>query len=143
MAYRSRKEYKVYIRHTKKVQSTGACEFCKIKEGNAQFVASTKSFLVIKNIFPYSYFDYRRVSDHLMVIPIKHTDTLSSLTPEEATEYVKLISSYESKGYDVFARAPSSKQKSVPHQHTHLIKHIGKELHTVIYTKKPFIRIAR
>lgn len=143
MSYRSRKETKIYKNYARKVQADGICEFCKVNEGNPQFVAATTSFKIIKNTFPYSFFDYHKVSDHLLVIPIKHTDTLSSLSPKEASEYIQLISSYESKGYDVFARAPSSKQKSVTHQHTHLIKPVGKELRTIIYTKKPFIRIAR
>lgn len=141
MSYRSRRERKAYSRHIKKVQPTGICEFCGINEGHPDFITGTGSIKVIRNTFPYSYFDYHKVDDHLMVVPVKHTDTLSSLSPQEASEYIKLISSYEAKGYDIFARAPTSKQKTVLHQHTHLIKPVGKEIKTFIYSKKPFVRI--
>jgi len=141
MSYRSRKENKTYSRYTKNVQKAGVCEFCDIKEGDEGFVKELTYFKVIYNKFPYTFFDYHKITDHLLVIPKKHTDTISSFTADEALEYTQLVGDYEAKGYDVFSRAPSSKQKSVPHQHTHLIKPVGKEIKTMIYTKKPFIRV--
>lgn len=143
MAYRSRKEYDPYKQHTKQVRAVGACEFCKITAGNDQLVEETASFKVIKNIFPYSFWDYRRVVSHLMIIPKLHTDTLSDISPAQAAEYIQLMGRYESNGYDVFARAPSSIQKSVPHQHTHLIKTEGKSVKIVLHTTKPYFRFIR
>jgi ATP adenylyltransferase len=141
MPYRNRKEYKVYRRHTDRVRRSGVCEFCKIDKGSNQFVEGTKSFKVIKNIFPYSFWDERQVVDHLMVVPRKHIDTLDDISPTEASEYLKLIGSYESRGYDVFARAPTSVTKSVPHQHTHLIKPDKKRMKMLFFIKKPFFRV--
>lgn len=139
---RTRKEEKVYRKYRKKIKASGECQFCKIAEGHDQFIKETGSFVVIRNRFPYSIWDSQRVTDHLMVVPKRHTDTLSDITPDQASEYLHLIGSYERKGYDVFARHPGSKIKSVFHQHTHLIHTDGKILKTLLYKKKPFIRIA-
>ena len=78
-----------------------------------------------------------------MVIPKKHIDSLNDLTTDEAVEFVGLIGSYESRGYNVWARAPQSVIKSVVHQHTHLIKPGTKKKRFVLYNKKPYIRLTR
>ena len=141
MSYRARKEFKVYKKHTQKTREAGICEFCRITAGSDQFIEETASFKVITNIFPYSLWDYRKVVEHLMVVPKVHTETLDDITEQQAAEYLKLISGYESRGYDVFARAPVSTQKSVPHQHTHLIKTRGKAVKALVYIKKPYLRV--
>ncbi len=143
MAYRSRKEHQPYKTRTKQVQTTGGCEFCKIETASDQLVEQTASFKVIKNIFPYSFWDYRRVSHHLMIIPKWHTDTLKDIRSDQAAEYMSIVSRYESRGYDVFARSPGSIQKSVPHQHTHLIKTGGKSVKFILYIAKPYMRFIR
>ncbi len=141
MSYRDRKHYKVYKKHTLKTRAAGVCEFCKIKAGSDQLVEETESFKVIKNIFPYSLWDYRQVSEHMMVVPKLHTETLDDISEHQAAEYLKIISSYESRGFDVFARAPLSSQKSVPHQHTHLIKAEGRPIKGMLYLKNPYYRL--
>lgn len=92
-------------------------------------------------MFPYTQWDGQGVVDHIMVIPKKHTDTLSDLTSHEAIEYVELIASYESRGYSVYSRSPSSTRKTVVHQHTHLIKLDNQTKKLLFYLKKPFLRI--
>lgn len=143
MSYRSRKQQKVYRKHTRGVKAAGVCEFCKIGPDSPQHVDETKSFRIIRNIFPYSLWDERKVLDHLMIIPKKHTDTLDDVTNEEAAEYVRLMGKYESQGYDVYARAPTSVMKSVPHQHTHLIKPQDKRVKFLLFIKKPYLRYRR
>src|SRR5687767_8201846 len=127
--YRSRKEEKVYIKYLKRRRKSDAkCQFCDISDEHKPYINETKHFLVIRNLFPYSIWDGRRVTDHLMIVPKQHTETLNSLGEDAAVEYVKLVSKYEHDGYNVYARAPDSIIKSVPHQHTHLIKTTGKAL---------------
>ena len=108
-----------------------------------RIVQKTKSFYVLENKYPYSHWDSQAVEDHLMIVPKKHTDTLSDLDASEAVEYVQLVGSYESKGYSVYSRTASSKIKSVAHQHTHLIKTSEKISRFVLYSKKPYIRIVK
>ena len=78
-----------------------------------------------------------------MIVPKKHTDTLSDLTRDEAVEYVDLLGSYESKGYNVWARAAQSTIKSVVHQHTHLIKSAGKAHRFIFFIRKPYLRLIK
>jgi len=139
-ATRSRKEEKNYKRYIKKVDKS-QCIFCGIDKNNKSLIKQTPSFKIVRNIFAYSLWDGQAVVDHLMVVPIKHTETLKDFTAEEALELLKLLSLYENQGYNVYARAPSSHIKSIPHQHTHLIKTEGRPKKFIFLTRKPYIRI--
>lgn len=139
---RSRREYLVYKRYLEGVDKN-ACIFCDVIKEGKQVSEKTKHFNIIRNIFPYSIWDAQTVDDHLMIVPTKHSDNLSSTTSAEKVEYVDLVSKYEKRGYNIYARAPQSKIKSIPHQHTHLIKTKGdhKKMFFLIY--KPYLRIVR
>ena len=139
-AVRSRKESRDYDKYRKTI-IPGACQFCDIQQGDRQLIAETADFKIIRNIFPYSIWDSQRVADHLMILPKQHTDTLRDLSPKQAQEYVRLISDYESKGYNVYARAPASRIKTVVHQHTHLIKPSGAPSKVVFMIRRPYFRI--
>jgi diadenosine tetraphosphate (Ap4A) HIT family hydrolase len=143
MATRSKKEEIRYANHRREVHAKTECIFCDYSAGDEFFVSETKSFKIIQNIFPYSYWDGQGVLDHKIIVPKKHTDTLSDLTSYEAIEYVELISSYESQGYSIYSRAQSSTRKSVIHQHTHVIKLDNRTKNIVIHTTKPYLRIVR
>jgi ATP adenylyltransferase len=141
MATRSRKQA---LRYRKRLKNRPAstCDFCTLtSQDNTEIIASTKSFKIIRNIFPYSHWDQQEVSDHIMIIPKKHTETILDFTASEAVEYVGLLGSYENQGYNVYARAPVSNIKSIPHQHTHLIKGSGKMQRVLLYVSRPYIRI--
>lgn len=143
MSTRSRKQAKIYDKHLNKIQGD-ECSFCLIHKNSEQFILETKSFKLIKNIFPYSLWDGLRVEDHLLLVPKKHTDTLSDLSPNESKEYIELVSEYELKGYNIYARAPSSIRKTVIHQHTHFIKTSGSVKKAIFTVYKPFyIRFPR
>lgn len=142
-AQRSRKEeltYKKYVTKQRR-QKEHECVFCAINSSSDQLVRQTQYFKVIVNIFPYSVWDGEAVDDHLMIVPIKHTDKLGSLPAAAASELLQLIDSYEDKGYNLYARAPGSAIKSVIHQHSHLIKPKGGRKRLVFYLRKPYIRI--
>lgn len=140
-AIRSRRETKIYEQQLK-TRSPASCPFCTIQDQDSgkQVVAATKSFSIIKNIFPYSLWDSQGVADHLMIVPKKHIVTLSKLTDSEALEYAKLLIKYEEQGYNVYSRAPGSVLKSVLHQHTHLIRPKGNPRKLVFLLRKPYIR---
>lgn len=142
MATRSRKENNTYKKYRNSdTDFKNGCVFCSYTNDSPSFVSETKSFKIIRNIFPYSVWDSQKVADHLMVVPKLHTDTLSDLKSHEAIEFVEIIASYESQGYNVYARAPKSKMKSVVHQHTHLIKPADAKTKLLLYIRKPYIRI--
>jgi len=139
--YRTSKNQKAYAAHTNKARKSNVCQFCELAAGSDEVVKIHKHFKILKNIFPYDNWDAQDVLDHLMITPIKHTESLSTLGDKAAVEFVQLISSYEKNGYDVFARSPHSTTKSVPHQHTHLIKTGGKKHKGVLHLQKPYISI--
>lgn len=141
---RSRKEEKTYKGHIAKLRAEGKqdeCPFCPINKGHESFVEAFKYFKVIHNVFPYSVWDGQLVADHLMIVPLKHTAKLGDLPTAAGHEYLKIVDSYEDRGYNLYARAPASVIKSVVHQHTHLIKPTGSRRRFVFFTRKPFIRI--
>lgn len=141
-ATRSKKEEAIYRKHLQKADKT-VCAFCAVKDGGDQFVAGTKHFKIIRNIFPYSLWDGQKVDDHLMITPRQHTDSLVDLTPKEKSEYVDLLAQYEKDGYNIYARAPGSAIKSIFHQHTHLIKTSGASRRFVLLIRKPYFRFVR
>jgi len=134
-AQRSRKEELKYRTYRKQTNSE-ECEFCKSLP--EQEVRTTRQFKIIKNKFPYTIWDGQTVVDHLMIVPKAHTDTVAHFTDEMIADYFKLLREYETQGYNVYARAPSSKVKSIAHQHTHLLKTEGRPKRFVLLLRKPF-----
>jgi diadenosine tetraphosphate (Ap4A) HIT family hydrolase len=125
------------MKHT----DSSVCTFCIIDKGHEQFVEGTKYFKIIKNRFPYSFWDGQGVSDHLMIVPRQHISSLAELSDNAKVEYVNVLQKYEKQGYNVYARAPQSVMKSIVHQHTHLIKPEGPIKKFVLTLRKPLIRI--
>jgi diadenosine tetraphosphate (Ap4A) HIT family hydrolase len=137
---RSAKLERVYIKHLKNAD-VSSCSFCDINKGHDQFIEATKFFKIIRNRFPYTFWDGQGVSDHLMVVPRRHINSLTTLNDKEKIEYVTILQKYEEQDYNVYARAPLSVMKSIVHQHTHLIKTNGTVNKFVLTLRKPLIRI--
>lgn len=112
-------------RHTTRHVS---CTFCHLSETHAkngdqnQIIVNGEHMYVTRNIFPYALWDGSPVIDHLMIIPHRHVDALSSLHDTEHTEWLKYATEYEAKNYSIYARSSNNGAKSIVHQHTHLIK---------------------
>lgn len=94
---------------------------------------------VVPNRTKYDVFEGRRVLDHLMIIPVRHSETLADLTDKEKVDMMTIIGEYETKGYNVYARGVGSVSRSVTHQHTHLIKLEEKPMKYFVHLKKPYI----
>jgi diadenosine tetraphosphate (Ap4A) HIT family hydrolase len=142
MSNRTRRVEKSYRKYRSAPERV-PCDFCIVKKGDYNFVSESPSFKVLHNIFPYALWDEQTVTDHLMIVPKQHIDSLKSLKPSQAAEYLAAISEYEHQGYSVYARAPGSLAKSIIHQHTHLIKTEGAPKRVVILIRKPHIMLAR
>lgn len=137
--YRSRKSSKKYnptktYKHLKAGKQT--CPFCDIN--NREVLEQTKYNAVIRNIHQYQYWEFMKVTDHLMIIPLKHVESLHDLDNKAKIDLIDLIAKYESKGYNVYAREKDNSVKSVPHQHTHLIKTENRKASFVLYSRKPY-----
>lgn len=128
------RKYRQYRRNNNKDD----CPFCSIDSSHPQYIDQTKNFKIINNHIPYSLWDGQGVIEHLMVIPRIHIDTLADIPLIAKREYLTLISSYETRGYDVYARAKNSGVRSVAHQHTHLLRLDGKNKRIMFVLKRPF-----
>lgn len=143
MPTRSRKQEKQYGKYKKHFAHKKGCDFCVIDASYDQLISETKSFKILKNIFPYSSWDDQSVEEHLLIVPKRHIDTIGDLTAPEAVEYIDLLASYESRGYNVYMRAPQSTVKSVAHQHTHFIRPTGRIHRLMFMLSKPYIHFAK
>lgn len=120
---RTRSQAKQYQKLEKHLEALDECVFCDVRtDGFNPPIEEYDNFFVIDNKFPYDIWDEEGVLDHLLLIPKQHYDTVAGFTDQEAKEFVNILGDYESIGYDSFSRGPQSTQKSISHQHTHLIK---------------------
>lgn len=113
------------------------CVFCYPPKH--QIVQELKKFYIFKNDFPYAIWDYRKVIDHLMVVPKEHVNKISELSADSKEEYINILSEFEDNGYNLYTRTDSNKSKSIGHFHTHLIKTDGKPFTSLVYQREPYI----
>ncbi len=133
---RSREARNNYAKY-RKSQPAQACDFCN--PDPAKVVQTKKYFYVLPNLFSYDLWDYKQVAEHLLLIPKRHVKSMTEFTRAERIELVDTMAEWEAKGYSVFARTDESSAKTVPHQHTHLIKTTGPFVKQIIYNEKPYV----
>jgi hypothetical protein len=133
-----RKTKTEYSKHNKADQRHDACNFCHA-DTREKILYQNSTMYVIENRVSYDIFEDRRVTEHLMVIPKKHHDTIQTFSIEEKCDAMDVMGMYESKGYSVYARGQGSSTRSVKHQHTHLIKLVDKPSRLIIYARKPYV----
>lgn len=137
---RNRKENKVYNKYRRTDDFRNNCVFCEFTDKHEQVIKEYGLFFVSKNIFPYSYHDDQDVQEHLLIVPKRHIDAVGKFNNEEKLGLVEIIGEYEKAGYNFLGRAPQSPIKSIPHQHTHLIKPGKKVVNYIFYSSKPDFR---
>lgn len=123
--YRTKTNQEIANKAAKQAKLDG-CVFCDTEPKAA--ILKYQHFYIIKNRYPYDFWDYRQVEEHLLLIPHVHTDSLEKIPEKANKDYLALIQGYQAEGYDVFTRAYTSIIKSQPHLHTHLIKTTGDRL---------------
>jgi len=119
-------------------RADSGCDFCALTMEHEHVFTETNHFWIIGNLFPYDLWDDREVAEHLLIVPKQHTESVHTFCAEQKAEYVDIIGEYEVQGYSIYARAPSNKAKTVPHQHTHLIKLRGDAKRIRIHNAKPY-----
>ena len=138
--YRSRKVTKQYNPDKKRQEHSAggvACPFCVLR-GNNIIVHDGETMRVVKNLFGYKLWELMDVKEHLMIVPKRHVESISEFTKQEKDEMIELLAEYEKKGYNIYARESGNAIKSVPHQHTHLIKTHRKRAKFFIFSHKPY-----
>lgn len=135
MYYHSRKTRKRY----NSFPAATECHFCDPQTHAEGIALETAHAHVVINRTFYDQWELRRVVDHLLVLPKRHVLSLQELNEAERLDIMNIIADYEGKGYEIYARSPVSHTRSVPHQHTHLIKTGGKTGRGLLFWRKPYI----
>lgn len=121
----SKRSQRIENRYAKYRQKhNDSCDFCNIGMPDSinTIIENHKHFWVIKNEFPYSTWDSEKVVDHLLVVPKKHVASIFKLSGSQRNSLMKIINKYDKLGYSFMERSADNKEKSMTHQHTHLIK---------------------
>lgn len=116
------------------------CTFCK-EVGRSRVLRENDTMFIIANRVAYDIFEDLRVLDHLMVIPKRHVESLQDFTEKEKLDHMAIAGEYEMQGYSIYSRGVGSVNRSVKHQHTHLIKLADKKPKFILYAAKPHILI--
>jgi galactose-1-phosphate uridylyltransferase len=136
--FHTRKSHKKYLSFPKHT----SCPFCE-SNSKKESIAETTYTQIVSNRVHYDVWELRTVVDHLLILPKRHVLSLHDLTNAEKVDIMNVIADYESQGYNVYARAASNAQRSVPHQHTHLIKTAGKPGSFMLFIRRPYLLIKR
>lgn len=115
-----------------------ACSFCE-DDFRSRLFEETDHALVVANRVAYSWWELHKVVDHLMIVPKQHVHELRELDDAALMDVMRLIAKYEADGYNIYARAASNDQRSVHHQHTHLIKTVNGRVRGAFFLKRPYI----
>lgn len=116
------------------------CHFCA-EQLQSEAISQNNTMYIVPNRVKYDMFEGMKVIDHLMVIPKTHHETMLTFSDAEKIDAMNIISEYEARGYNVYARAVGSVSRSKKHQHTHLIKLDDKPSKVIIFSKKPYVLI--
>src|SRR5262245_17333500 len=116
MLYRYRHEQKAYDRLPK----AAGCPFCEpdnpiLNPKPRRTVKQTANFSIISNMFPYRLWEHLDVTDHLLVVPKRHINSLRALTVAERKELMDIFCEYEPLGYSNYTRPPGTVARSLPH----------------------------
>lgn len=139
--YRSKRQH--YARLNKSDKQRGDCSFCTDETLSGRVIEEYKTMHLIPNRTHYDMFEGLRVHDHLMIIPKRHLESIDDFTEEEKIEMMSIAGKYERQGYSVYARGVGSINRSVKHQHTHLLKLRNIRAKFVFYMRRPYFLIDR
>jgi diadenosine tetraphosphate (Ap4A) HIT family hydrolase len=137
--YRSRKTTKAYNPDSSKkkyLSNQLPCPFCDLDDRTVY--KDDQHSMVISNLHPYEYWDKHNVVEHVLLIPKRHVENLNELRDDEKLEIMSTMAEYEANGYSVYWRSQTNATRTVPHQHTHLIKVDNTRTKLSVYSEKPY-----
>lgn len=130
-----RKTWGKYKSHPKPV----SCSFCDSTDMQPRIVHETDHCFVIPNRTSYDVWELRDVLDHLLVIPKQHVTNIQDLSNEARLDIMNVLAHYDAADYNIYARTTSNTNRSVPHQHTHLIKTNNAIGRGLLLVRKPYV----
>jgi hypothetical protein len=138
---RTGKTQRAYLKYLKTNPPSDKCPLCSFDDHPEQIVKKYKLFKVVTNIFGYDMWDNLGVVDHLMIVPNRHVIGVGEFDAAEREEHFSTVSEYEKQGYSMYQRAPTNVGKSIPHQHSHLLKLDDKPKNVVLYVRSPHLTL--
>lgn len=109
------------------------CIFCAIIKGNprvkTKIIYRDEEFMVLLNMFPFN-------PGHLMVVPIRHVEKLSELSPKEMDAFFRLGAktvhlverAFNPTGVNMGLNIGSAAGASIEHLHLHIVPRYPREL---------------
>src|SRR3982751_1710470 len=99
-----RKTLKEYAQRNADDKQHAGCSYCNDHiHKTYKLVKEGKTMVLVHNRVKYDMFEGQRVTENLMVIPIRHVESLADFTDEEKLEYMAILGEYEAQNYDVYA----------------------------------------
>ncbi len=132
--------YRKNLKRYRSYPKPAVCVFCETDLAGRKLLETAHAYVVPNRVF-YDLWELREVTDHLLVVPKRHVRSLNELNQKERADIMDILCDYEAQNYNVYARAVQSKQRSVEHQHTHLIKTHDKRARGSLSIQKPYIFI--
>jgi ATP adenylyltransferase len=121
------------LKYVKGDRPNVACILCAVANKDPQVssldVFRTENFIVSANLFPYN-------PGHLMIFPIKHIETIESISNEEALELhnlqiksLKILRrTYNTQSFNVGYNIGISSGASIDHLHLHIVPRYPREV---------------
>jgi hypothetical protein len=141
-----RKTLRTYAKLNANDKQLKGCSYCNDhKNKTYKLVREGKTMVITHNRVMYDMFEGQRVTENLMIIPIRHVESLDDFNDEEKLEYMTILGEYEKQNYDVYARGKGSVTRSMLHQHTHLIKMENRQKlpKILFFIRKPYFLFDR
>ena len=130
-----RKTWSRYLSHPRPT----TCPFCDHIEMKPRILYETEHCFVIPNRVSYDIWELRDVLEHLLLIPKQHCKNFGELSADARHEIMDAIASYETNSYNIYARTETNTNRSIPHQHTHLIKTNDNVSNGMFLMRKPYL----
>lgn len=93
---------------------------------------------IVPNLTQYDLWELYDVTDHVLIIPKRHIEALSELDDNERLAIMDAAADYDLKGYSMYARGIGFINRSVAHQHTHLIKAANRKPKIALFVGSPY-----
>lgn len=134
--------YRKTIHKYRRRQDKVNCPFC-LDSTVANAVDSDELIYVVPNLTQYDLWELYDVEDHLLIIPRRHVEALEELTKAERLAVIDAAAAYEAEGYSIYARGVGFVNRSVKHQHTHLIKTNNRRPKIALFLQWPYFVFKR
>lgn len=122
------------------MRTADKCAFCNFDTDQPDdIIEQTELFTIVACMFSYDVWDSYPITEHLLLVPRRHVLSIHDYTPDEQRAYMELLMKYDKNGYTTYARSHADKTKSVPHQHTHLLKLGETPVRHMYYSRKPHV----